>query len=79
MTPPCFLFAELYAILNFDRPVEFWKNFLWSDETKFELFGPMDERYVWCKKCKPCEQKNKVDQFYYGSTLLLQEVEIMTV
>uniref|UniRef100_A0A0E9XVT6 Uncharacterized protein n=1 Tax=Anguilla anguilla TaxID=7936 RepID=A0A0E9XVT6_ANGAN len=27
----------------------FWRSVLWSDETKIELFGHNDQRYVWRK------------------------------
>lgn len=39
-----------YANIHLDRPVEFWKNILWSDVTRLEHFGPVDQWYVWCKK-----------------------------
>ena len=28
----------------------FWRQVLWSDETKIELFGQNDVKYVWRKK-----------------------------
>ncbi|KAL0150601.1 hypothetical protein M9458_054102, partial [Cirrhinus mrigala] len=49
-----------HAKIHLDRPVEFWKNVLWSDVTKLELFGPMDQRYVWSKKGKAYKQKNTI-------------------
>jgi hypothetical protein len=33
-----------------DKDRTFWRNVLWSDETKIELFGYNDHRYVWRKK-----------------------------
>ena len=33
-----------------DKDHTFWINVLWSDETKIELFGHNDHRYVWRKK-----------------------------
>ncbi len=38
-----------------DRHVDFWKNVLWSVETK-----PMDQRYIWCKSGKAYDQKNTI-------------------
>lgn len=32
-----------------NKDATFWKNVLWSDETKMELFGHNDQRYVWRK------------------------------
>ena len=40
--------------------VLFWKNVLWSDETKIELFGHNDHRYVWRKKGEACKPKNTI-------------------
>lgn len=37
---------------HLDRPAEFWESVLWSEKTKLELFGPMDQRDVWQKKGK---------------------------
>ena len=39
-----------YARRNLDKTTEFWEIVLWTDETKQELFGPMDQRYVWRAK-----------------------------
>ena len=35
----------------------FWRNVLWSDETKMELFGHNDHCYVWRKKGEACKPK----------------------
>uniref|UniRef100_A0AAZ3RU75 Transposase Tc1-like domain-containing protein n=1 Tax=Oncorhynchus tshawytscha TaxID=74940 RepID=A0AAZ3RU75_ONCTS len=32
------------------KPCTFWRNVLWSDETKIELFGHNNHRYVWRKR-----------------------------
>jgi hypothetical protein len=32
-----------------DKDPTFWRNVLWSDETKIELFGHDDHCYVWRK------------------------------
>lgn len=36
-----------YAKGHLDKPLKYWQTVLWTDETKLELFGPMDQRYVW--------------------------------
>ena len=39
-----------FATAHGDKYRTFWRNVLWSDETKIELFGHNDHRYVWRKK-----------------------------
>jgi len=41
-----------------NKPQNFCDFVLWSDETKLELFGPMDQRYVWRKKNEAYAEKN---------------------
>uniref|UniRef100_A0A8C5QBU4 Transposase n=1 Tax=Leptobrachium leishanense TaxID=445787 RepID=A0A8C5QBU4_9ANUR len=41
-----------YAKSHVDKPQKFWDSVLWTEETKLELFGPMDQRYVWRRKKK---------------------------
>ena len=36
-----------YGKAHLDKPEAFWKNILWSDETKIELFGQNKRRYAW--------------------------------
>ena len=38
-----------FATAHWDKDCTFWRNILWS-ETKIELFGHNDHRYVWRKK-----------------------------
>uniref|UniRef100_A0A8C5LR19 Tc1-like transposase DDE domain-containing protein n=1 Tax=Leptobrachium leishanense TaxID=445787 RepID=A0A8C5LR19_9ANUR len=38
--------------IHVDKPQKFWDRVLWTDETKLELFGPMDQRCVWRRKTK---------------------------
>uniref|UniRef100_A0A8C5LJZ5 Transposase n=1 Tax=Leptobrachium leishanense TaxID=445787 RepID=A0A8C5LJZ5_9ANUR len=47
-----------YAKGYVDKPQKFWDSVLWTDETKLELFGPMDQRYVWRRKNQAYEEKN---------------------
>uniref|UniRef100_A0AAZ3NVJ3 Tc1-like transposase DDE domain-containing protein n=1 Tax=Oncorhynchus tshawytscha TaxID=74940 RepID=A0AAZ3NVJ3_ONCTS len=44
----------------------FWRNVLWSDETKIELFGHNDRRYVWRKKWEACKPKNTIPTSKHG-------------
>ena len=46
----------------------FWRNVLWSDETKIELFGHNDHRYVWRKKREACKQKNTIPTVKHGGS-----------
>ena len=39
-----------FAKNNINKPKRFWDSVLWSDETKLELLGPMDQRYVWRRR-----------------------------
>ena len=43
-----------FATAHGDKDRTFWRNVLWSDETKIELFGHNDHRYVW-----ECDERNK--------------------
>ena len=43
------------ATAHGDKDRTFWRNVLWPDETKIELFGHNDHRYVWRKKVEGCK------------------------
>ena len=47
-------FAENHA----DKPISFWKKILWSDESKFELFGTKNRARVWIKPGEEILQNN---------------------
>uniref|UniRef100_A0A8C5PQH3 Transposase n=1 Tax=Leptobrachium leishanense TaxID=445787 RepID=A0A8C5PQH3_9ANUR len=55
-----------YAKSHVDKPQTFWDSVLWTDETKLELFGPMDQRYVWRRKNKVYEEKNTLPTVKHG-------------
>uniref|UniRef100_A0A8C5N0X9 Transposase n=1 Tax=Leptobrachium leishanense TaxID=445787 RepID=A0A8C5N0X9_9ANUR len=55
-----------YAKGHVDKPQKFWDSVLWTDETKLELFGPMDQRYVWRRKNKAYEEKNTLPTVKHG-------------
>lgn len=41
-----------FAFAHMHDPNVFWRNVLWSDETKIELFVHNDKRHVWRRKCE---------------------------
>ncbi len=49
-----------HAKIHLDRPVKFWKNVLLRDVTKLNVFGLIDQQYVWCKQGKAYEQMNTI-------------------
>uniref|UniRef100_A0A8C5Q9A8 Transposase n=1 Tax=Leptobrachium leishanense TaxID=445787 RepID=A0A8C5Q9A8_9ANUR len=55
-----------YAKSHVDKPQKFWDSVLWTDETKLELFGPMDQLYVWRRKNKAYEEKNTLPTVKHG-------------
>lgn len=59
--------SRLQFALNYiNKPKRFWDSVLWSDETKVELFGPMDQRYVWRKKNEAYAEKNTLPTVKHG-------------
>ena len=61
-----------YAKNNMDNPQRFWDAVLWSDETKLELFGPMDQRYVLRRENDAYKEKNTLPTVKHsgGSVML---------
>jgi len=49
-----------------DDPEEDWKNIMWSDETKIELFGKNSTRRVWRKKNEELHPKNTIPTVKHG-------------
>ena len=49
-----------FATAQGDKDCTFWRNVLWSDETKIELFDHNDHCYVWRKKGEACKPKNTI-------------------
>ena len=43
-----------------DRIAEFWEACLWTDETKLDIFGHMDQWYIWREKGLAYDQKNPI-------------------
>lgn len=48
-------FAKTYL----RKPKTFWKNVLWSDETKVELFGKGHQHRVYRKKMRPSKRRTR--------------------
>ena len=55
-----------YTWNHINKPQKFWDSVLWSDETKLELFGPMDQRYVWRRKNEAYAEKNTLPTVKHG-------------
>uniref|UniRef100_A0A673ZSY7 Uncharacterized protein n=1 Tax=Salmo trutta TaxID=8032 RepID=A0A673ZSY7_SALTR len=55
-----------FATAHGDKDGTFWRNVFWSDETKIELFGHNDHRYVWRKKGEACKPKNTIPTVKHG-------------
>uniref|UniRef100_A0AAZ3Q845 Transposase n=1 Tax=Oncorhynchus tshawytscha TaxID=74940 RepID=A0AAZ3Q845_ONCTS len=47
----------------------FWRNVLWSDETKIELFGQNDHRYV--EEKEACKPKNTFPTVKHGGVSIM--------
>ena len=69
-----------------DKTTEFWVTVLWTDETKLELVGHMDQRYVWRAKGQAYDQKNTIPTVKHeGGSLMMwggflrQELAILIV
>jgi len=52
--------------LHMGSKINFWRHILWSDETKIELFGHNDKRYIWKKNGKALKFQNTIPTVKYG-------------
>uniref|UniRef100_A0AAZ3R193 Sleeping Beauty transposase HTH domain-containing protein n=1 Tax=Oncorhynchus tshawytscha TaxID=74940 RepID=A0AAZ3R193_ONCTS len=55
-----------FATAHGDKDRTFWSNVLWFNETKIELFGHNDHRYVWKKNGEDCKPKNTIPTLTHG-------------
>ncbi|KAL2099419.1 hypothetical protein ACEWY4_005899 [Coilia grayii] len=55
-----------FANAHRGKDVNFWRRVLWSDETKFELFGHNDHCYVWRNKGEACKPENTKPTVKHG-------------
>lgn len=60
-------FAKTYL----RKPKTFWKNVLWSDETKVELFGKRHQHRVYRKENEAFKEKNTVPTVKHGGGSLM--------
>lgn len=51
---------------HIDKPDTFWKQVLWTDEVKIELFGWNEQRYVWRRKGTKFNVKNLCPTVKHG-------------
>ena len=54
---------KVFAKSHVGDSTNIWKNVLWSDETKIELFGHQDKHYVWLKPKTSCHPENTIPQW----------------
>ncbi|CDQ75131.1 unnamed protein product [Oncorhynchus mykiss] len=59
-----------FATAHGDKDRTFWRNVLWSDETKIERFGHNDHHYVWMRKGEACKLKNTIPTVKHGTGAL---------
>ena len=55
-----------FATAHGNKDCTFWKNVLWSDKTKIELFGHNDHRYVWRKEWEAYKLANTIPTVKHG-------------
>uniref|UniRef100_A0A3Q3KMZ5 Tc1-like transposase DDE domain-containing protein n=1 Tax=Monopterus albus TaxID=43700 RepID=A0A3Q3KMZ5_MONAL len=55
-----------YATGHLQKPDAFWKQVLWTDEVKIELFGHNQQRHVWRKKGAAFHEKNTLPTIKHG-------------
>lgn len=60
-------FAKKYV----NKPISFWKKVIWSDESKFDLFGHKRRPRVWCKPGERLLEKNVQKTMKHGGGSIL--------
>ena len=55
-----------FAKLHLDKPVEYWENVVWSDETKIELFSCHTTHHVWRRNGTAHHPKNTIPTVKFG-------------
>ena len=65
-------FVLRVATAHGDKDRTFWRNILWSDETKIKLFGYNNHHYLWRKKEEACKPKNTIPTVkHWGGSIML--------
>jgi hypothetical protein len=49
-----------------NKPIDFWKTVLFTDECKFDIFGSDGPQYVWRKPKKELGTKNVIPILKHG-------------
>ena len=60
-----------YAKEHLETPPECWEKIVRSDETKVELFGHNQQRYVWRAKNEAHKEQNTIPTVKYGGGSLM--------
>ena len=60
-----------FAKKHIDEPQNFWNKVIWTDETKIELFGHNQQRYVWRKENEAFKEKNTIATVKHGGGSLM--------
>lgn len=55
-----------YALKYVDKPVEFWEKVIFTDESKFNIFGSDGRRFVWRRPNTELELKNLTPTVKHG-------------
>ncbi|KAI3358291.1 hypothetical protein L3Q82_002991 [Scortum barcoo] len=55
-----------FAKQHLDKPVEYWENVVWSDETKIELFGCHTTHHVWRRNGTAHHPNNTIPTVKFG-------------
>ncbi|GFU20693.1 transposable element Tcb2 transposase [Trichonephila clavipes] len=55
-----------FAMKYKNKPMDFWKKVIFSDESKFEVFTPPSIRKIWRKNKTALEPKNVLPTLKYG-------------
>jgi hypothetical protein len=55
-----------FARSSVNKPIDFWKTVLFSDESKFNMFGSDGPQYVWRKPKKELDSKNVIPTVKHG-------------
>ena len=59
-----------FAKKHLDDPQDFWRNILWTDESKIELFGRCAARYI-CRKNGTAFDKNIMPTVKHGGASVM--------
>ncbi|GFW69524.1 transposable element Tcb1 transposase [Trichonephila clavipes] len=55
-----------FAMKYKNKPMDFWKKVIFSDESKFEIFTPPSIRKIWRKNKTALEPKNVLPTIKHG-------------